>query len=299
MIKRTVVVGSQTYISQKNGQLQIAKADEEPTIPIEDIGVLILESHQSTITHSALSALMENNAVVISCDATHHPDGIMTPIAGNILHTAVLKNQLRASLPMRKQLWQQTVKVKILNQAAVIAKCGMNVEPMLRWSRKVRSGDPYNVEGRAASYYWKNMFPEEYQFTRDPDGDAPNNLLNYGYAILRAAMARSIVGSGLHPAVGLHHTNQYNAFCLADDLMEPFRPFVDIAVKNVCQANPDLGFLTPTIKKELLSVLSADTWFDGEKKPLLLALTTTTSSLVKCYAKEAKQLAFPTVYPPE
>ncbi len=298
MIKRTVVVGSQTYLSQKNGQLQIAKSDEELTVPIEDIGVLILESHQSTITHSALSALMENNAVVISCDATHHPDGIMTPITGNILHTAVLRNQLRAPLPMRKQLWQQTVKTKILNQAAVIAKNGVNVEPMLRWSRKVRSGDPNNLEGRAASYYWKSIFPDEYEFTRDAEGDAPNNLLNYGYAILRAAMARSIVGSGLHPAVGIHHTNQYNAFCLADDLMEPFRPFVDIAVCNICEVDQDMS-LTPDIKRELLSVLSVDTWIEGEKKPLLLSLTTTTSSLVRCYAKETKRLLFPTVYQTE
>ena len=299
MIKRTVVISNKAFIFHKDQQLHISKEDDEPTVPIEDIGVLMLESHQATITQSALSALMANNVVVIGCDATHHPDGIMTPIAGNILHTAVLKDQLDASLPFRKQLWQQTVKSKILNQAAALARHGANIEPMELWSRKIRSGDPDNFEGRAASYHWKNFFPQEFDFLRNPDGDPPNNLLNYGYAILRAGMARAIVGSGLHPAIGIHHTNQYNAFCLADDLMEPFRPFVDVTVRELCIEDKEFGILTPAVKKQLLNVLSVDAWIEGERKPLLLALTNTSSSLVKCFAHETRTLLFPTLYAPE
>lgn len=293
MIKRTIIVSNRAYISHKDEQLCIAKEDDEPTVPIEDIGVLILESHQITITQSALSSLMANNVVVIGCDGTHHPDGIMVPIAGNWLHTAVLKNQVEASLPRRKQLWMQTVKAKIRNQASALQQTGADVEPMERWARKVRSGDPDNLEGRAASYYWKRFFPEEWAFSRNPEGDTPNNLLNYGYAVLRAAMARAIVGSGLHPAIGLHHRNQYNAFCLADDLMEPYRPFVDIIVRQVCMNDQDFGILTPNVKKQLLTILSVDTWFKNERKPLLLALTQSSSSLVKCLGGESRELLYP------
>jgi CRISPR-associated protein Cas1 len=295
MIKRMIVISSKAHISHKDEQLRIAKEEDEPTVPIEDIGVLILESHQATITQSALSALMANNVVVIGCDATHHPDGIMTPIAGNLLHTAVLKDQVQASLPLCKQLWQQTVKAKILNQAAGLKSLGIDFEPMERWARKVRSGDPDNFEGRAASYYWKRFFPAEWNFARSPEGETPNNLLNYAYAVLRAAMARAIVGSGLHPAIGLHHRNQYNPFCLADDLMEPYRPFADVIVRTICIEDKDFGILTPDVKKRLLTVLSVDTWIEEERKPLLLALTNTSSSLVRCLWKESKRLVFPTL----
>ncbi len=299
MIKRTVVVGSKAFISHKNGQLHISKEDDEPTVPIEDIGVLMLESHQITITQSALSALMTNNVVVIGCDASHHPDGIMMPIAGNVLHQTVLKNQLTASLPLRKQLWAQTVKAKILNQAALLTAQQIEVKQMEYWATKTRTGDPENVEARAAAFYWKNIFRKELKFTREREGLAPNNLLNYGYAILRAAMARAIVSSGLHPALGIHHKNQYNAFCLADDLMEPYRPWVDAKVRAIISADQDFGILDKEAKKQLLAVLSDDVRFNDERKPLLLALTTTTSSLVKCYEKETRQLRYPRFHPAE
>jgi CRISPR-associated protein Cas1 len=172
---------------------------------------------------------------------------------------------------------------------------GIDFEPMERWARKVRSGDPDNFEGRAASYYWKRFFPAEWNFARSPEGETPNNLLNYAYAVLRAAMARAIVGSGLHPAIGLHHRNQYNPFCLADDLMEPYRPFADVIVRTICIEDKDFGILTPDVKKRLLTVLSVDTWIEEERKPLLLALTNTSSSLVRCLWKESKRLVFPTL----
>jgi CRISPR-associated protein Cas1 len=281
MIKRTIVLSNQAYLKKENEQLVIQQGEESKSVPIEDIGVIMFENPQCTITHSVLSALMGNNAAVISCDETHHPNGIMLPIAGNVLHTAVLKDQLKASMPLRKQLWQQTMKAKIINQAAVLAMLGVKTDPLEYWVRKLRSGDPDNYEGRAAAYYWKNIFPGDYGFTREREGNAPNGLLNYGYAILRAGMARAIVGSGLHPAIGLHHKSQYNPFCLADDLMEPYRPFVDVIVRKICTDQGQFAELTSDNKKHLLGVLSVDVWIEEERKPLLLGLTSTSSSFSK------------------
>jgi CRISPR-associated protein Cas1 len=206
---------------------------------------------------------------------------------------------LNASLPLKKQLWQQTMKAKITNQSVTLAMFGIKTEPMEYWSRKVLSGDPDNYEGRAAAYYWKNFFPGDYGFTREREGNAPNSLLNYGYTIVRAAMARAIVGSGLHPAVGLHHKNQYNPFCLADDLMEPFRPFVDLAIRQICSAQGQFAELTPETKKNILSILATDVWIEEECKPLLLGLTSTTSSLVRCYAKEQRTISYPAMHAPK
>lgn len=298
-MKRTIVISQKAYLSHKDGQVHIKMEEHEPTVPLEDIGLLMIESHQATISQSALSALMSNNVAVVSCDAAHHPDGIMLPIAGNVLHTAVLRDQLIASVPLRKQLWAQTVKAKILNQAAALKMLGIDAEPIEYWARKIRSGDPDNYEGRAAAHYWKNFFPGDYAFLRDPEGHSPNNLLNYGYAIIRAGMARAVVGSGLHPAVGIHHKNQFNPFCLADDLMEPFRPMLDLVVRSICQEQGKDVMLTPETKKKLLAILGIDCWIEGERKPLLLALTSTTASLVRCYAKEVRVLTYPELHAPE
>jgi len=333
MIKRTIVISQRSYIFHKDEQLHVkllalgipkeetenggrgeSEKVEEHTVPIEDIGVMILEDHQSTITTSALNALMENNCVVIGCDSKHTPNSVMYPISGNVLHTAVLKTQLKASAPLMKQLWQQTIKAKLLNQAAVLESRGINVKPMELWAKKVRSGDAGNLEGRGAAYYWKNFFDARtfeafsklndesisltqrfkgFHFTRDPEGGGPNAALNYGYAILRAAMARAIVGSGLHPSIGLHHKNQYNPFCLADDLMEPYRPFVDLIVLQMCDEQVMEIEMTTENKKQLLSILAVDTMVDDERKPLMLGLTATTASLVRCFAGEAKKVVYP------
>lgn len=298
MIKRTIVLSNQAYVKKENEQLVIQQGEEKKSIPIEDIGVLMLESHQCTITEAAISALLANNAVLISCNSSHHPDGIMLPISGNVLHTAVLKDQLKASIPLRKQLWAQTVKEKITNQYSVLKMLGINTEPMEYWARKIRSGDPDNYEGRAAAFYWQHFFPGDYGFTRDPEGSSPNNLLNYGYTILRAATARAIVGSGLHPAIGIFHKSQYNPFCLADDLMEPYRPFVDVIVRQICSEHGQGVELVTDIKKKLLGVLSVDVWIEEERKPLLLGLTSTSASLAKCYAKEQNKITYPFMYAP-
>lgn len=299
MIKHTLVISQKAFVFHKDRQLHIKLEEKESTVPIEDVGILMLESHQCVITQSALSALMANNTVVIGCDSFHQPNGITIPLAGNVLHTAVLKDQLTSSIPLRKQLWEQTVKAKMRNQAVVLMMLVVNANPLERLSRHLRSGDPENYEGRAAAYYWKNFFPADYCFLRSREGDAPNNLLNYGYAILRAAMARAVVSSGLHPAIGLHHKNQYNPFCLVDDLMEPYRPCLDIVVRRICMEEGREVELSGENKKRLLGLLSTDVQMENERKPLELALTSTTSSLVHCYAKETRSLAYPSFCAPK
>lgn len=293
MLKRTIVLSSQAYLRKEQDQLVIQQGEESNTVPIEDIGVLLLESYQVTLTQPVLSALMAHDAVVITCDSSHHPSGIMLPVSGNSIHTAVLRDQLEASLPFRKQLWQQTVRAKIINQADLLERFGEESTPLRRWATQVRSGDSSNMEARAARYYWERYLPPEMGFQRDPEGPPPNNLLNYGYAILRAAVARALVSSGLHPALGIHHRNEYNAFCLADDIMEPYRPFVDWLVRLLVVEGEPLDELTPSLKRKLLSILTVDVEVDGQTRPLQLALSTTTKSLADCYAKEKRVLKHP------
>lgn len=293
MLKRTIVLSSQAYLKKEHDQLVIHQGQESNTVPIEDIGVLLLESYQVTVTQPVLSALMANDAVVITCDASHHPSGIMLPVSSNSIHTAVLRDQLGATLPFRKQLWQQTVRAKIINQADLLERFGEEATPLRRWATQVRSGDASNMEARAARYYWERYLPPEMGFQRDAEGPPPNNLLNYGYAILRAAVARALVSSGLHPAVGIHHRNEYNAFCLADDIMEPYRPFVDWLVRLLVVEGEPLDGLTSSSKKKLLSILTVDVEIDGQTRPLQLALSTTTKSLADCYAKERRVLKHP------
>lgn len=230
MIKKTLYFGNPIYLSLRNAQLvlripDVDKTEEyvERTIPIEDIGIVVLDNRRITITTGAMEALLDNNCAVITCDSTNMPVGMMMPLSGNTIQNERFRDQLDASLPLKKQLWQQTVRQKILNQASLLHKStGAVVKNMQAWANDVRSGDPDNYEARAASYYWRNLFPSIPNFVRGREGEPPNNLLNYGYAILRACVARGLVGSGLLPTLGIHHHNRYNAYCLADDIMEPY-----------------------------------------------------------------------------
>lgn len=236
MIKRTLYFGNPAYLSKKNDQLVInlpnAKGIDNltgnNTVPIEDIGVVLLDHQQITITHGLLESLLNNNVAVITCDKNHLPSGLMLPLEGNQVQSERFHDQIEASLPLKKQLWQQTIAAKITNQAVVLANHrDVNTKNMEYWASVVKSGDPENHEARAAAYYWGNLFPEIPDFRREREGIAPNALLNYGYAILRGIIARSLVSTGLLPTLGIHHHNRYNAYCLADDIMEPYRPVVD------------------------------------------------------------------------
>lgn len=297
MIKRTIYFSNPVYLSKKDNQIVAdfpsSEEKETKTIPIEDTGIIVLDHKQITITHGLLSALIENNTAVITCTDNHMPNGMFLSLDSNTIQSEKFKEQISASEPLKKQLWQQTVSAKILNQAKVLAKRKKPNDNMKRWVKKVRSGDPDNLEGRAAAYYWKNLFNEELEFERDRYGQSPNNLLNYGYAILRAVIARSLAASGLLATLGIHHKNKYNAYCLADDIMEPYRPYVDDIVATFIEDGEDFEELTPSIKKELLKIPAMDIKIDSKSSPLMVGASRTTASLAKCFAGESRKILYP------
>lgn len=309
MIKKTLYFGNPAYLSLRNEQLVIKlpeveknetlpigfKKSMEVTKPIEDIGVVVLDNKQITITSGVLEALLENNCSVITCDSRSMPVGLMLPLCGNTTQNERFRNQLEASLPLKKQLWQQTVKAKIYNQARVLEECrGEKMKCMFIWADEVKSGDSENMEARAAAFYWKNIFDTIDNFSRNREGVYPNNLLNYGYAILRAVVARALVISGMLPTIGIHHHNKYNAYCLADDIMEPYRPYVDELVYNIVVASGGEEIeLTKEIKGKLLSVPTLDVVIGGKRSPLMVAVSQTTASLYKCFSGELRKVSFP------
>ena len=299
MIKKTLAFGNPVYLSLSNQQLVIKfpdKEKEDRTIPIEDIGVVVLENKQITITHALISALVENNCALITCDNNMLPSGLLLPLAVNTVQSERFNHQITASLPLKKQLWQQTIQCKIRNQATVLHTLhGLDCKNMLAWANDVRSGDADNKEARAAAYYWRKIFPDKKSFTRDQYGEMPNNLLNYGYAILRAVVARALVASGMLPTLGIHHHNRYNAYCLADDIMEPYRPFVDMLVYKIVNSGLMFEELNTTVKRELLQIPTIDVFIDGKRSPLMVAVSTTTASLYKCFSGELRKILYPEI----
>ena len=295
MIKRTLYFGNPAYLKTTNEQLVIEMHDsgEAKSTPIEDIGLLILDHQQITITQALLAKLLEKNVAVITCDNTHHPTGMMLSLDGHTLQSQKFQAQVDATIPLKKQLWQQTVTAKIENQAAMLAFCREENKLLLNLATSVKSGDSENYEAQAAAYYWKRVFPDFLEFRRERYGLPPNNLLNYGYAILRAIVARSLTASGLLPTLGIHHRNQYNAYCLADDIMEPYRPYVDYVVWQIIRNNGKYLEMSPSMKKALLELPAMDVVIDGKKSPLMNAVQRTTASLAKCYEGTTRKLLYP------
>ena len=252
MIKRTLYFGNPAYLKTDNLQLVAEMKKEEPethSVPVEDIGIIILDHPQITITSGLMTRLLEQNVGLVTCDSTHHPVGLMLNLEGHSLQSQKHQAQIEASQPLKKQCWQQTIVAKIDNQARLLKSLGMETNYLTTLMDKVKSGDSDNCEARAAVYYWKHLFSEVPDFRRERYGPPPNNLLNYGYAILRALMARALVGSGLLPSLGIFHRNQYNAYCLADDIMEPYRPYVDRLAYNIWQREGEnASFLEPGLK---------------------------------------------------
>ena len=307
MIKRTLYFGNPAYLSLSNGQLVLRlpeiekdemtpveyKKEAKATVPIEDVGIVILDHKQVTITQALMEALLANNVVLITCDSTHHPTGLMMPLSGNTIQTERFRAQIEASEPLKKQLWAQTVAQKIKNQSRSLDARGIDSAYLLPLYKNVKSGDADNAEATAAAYYWSRFLPDVAGFRRHREGDPPNHYLNYGYAILRATMARSIVAAGLMPTLGIHHHNRYNAYCLADDLMEPYRPLVDLVV---CGIIKDYGIkkeLDSNIRTELLKIPAIDVMLHGEKSPLMNATQRTALSMVKCCDGGQKKLLYP------
>mgnify|MGYP001768558497 FL=1 len=253
---------------------------------------MVLDNPQISMTNALIMSLNESNAAVISCDTSHLPFGLMLPMYSHHAFTEKLGDQIEASLPLKKNLWQQTVIAKISNQAALLKAQGIGIEKMEYYVRQVKSDDSTNVEGRAAAHYWDCIFGDR-SFIRQRYGEPPNNMLNYGYAILRAVVARSLIGSGLFPTIGIHHRNKYNPYCLADDIMEPYRPFVDALILEVLEKIEPPEELSPAIKKELLKIPVIDVIIDGSRSPLMIAMQRTTASLAGCFGGTVRKIVYP------
>ena len=294
MITRSIYIGNPAYLKLKDEQMYIMEPSSNEMkgkVSVEDLGLLMLDHFQITISHQLIQKMMGNNVVVVSCDAHHLPHGIMLPLYGHTEHSDRIKDQLQASEPLKKQLWKQTVECKIENQKEVLRRLGNYYEPMMNYQNNVKSGDSTNMEGIAAQHYWKYLISLD--FLRQRFGESPNQFFNFGYAVLRSIVARSIVETGLLPVLGIFHKNKYNPYCLADDLMEPYRPFVDWLVMDWLTKNPEIEELTKEFKAHLLQVATKDVWIDGKKRPLLVAVKTTVISLYKCYITEKRLISYP------
>lgn len=297
MIKRTVYFGSGAYLSVKDSQLVVQLAEDitntKKTMPIEDIGVVILDNPQITITQRVLVQLLENNVAVITCNQFHHPIGLQLCLDSNTLQSERFQTQINASESLRKNLWQQTIVSKIYNQAMVLKDFDVPIRNMITWSNSVLSGDSKNHEARAAAYYWKNLLESHDNFKRERFGEYPNNFFNYAYAILRAITARSLVASGLLPTLGIHHKNRYNSYCLADDIMEPYRPFADKLIIDIIRKYPQEETLTTQIKQEILKLPIIDVEISKKTSPLQIAMQETTSSLAQCFNSTRRKIKYP------
>ena len=298
MIKKTSLVENKSAITTKNQQLVLKSQIRESTIPIEDIGFLVLDHPEIYLSIPAMNLIVENNTAIIICGSNHLPNGMFLNLNSHHIQQEIFKNQIEASVPLKKQLWQQTIVEKIRNQGELLAKITENKNTFDFLASKVLSGDTSNMEGVAAQQYWKNFPLPNHEIDgikRERYGDYPNNFLNYGYAILRAATARALSGSGLLNTLGIHHKNKYNAFALADDIMEPFRPIVDEKVFDIMKRYQEQE-LNTAIKAELLQILTQTVYFKEEKSPLMVGLQKTASSLQQCFTGNRKKIKYPKLW---
>ncbi|MBE99150.1 type II CRISPR-associated endonuclease Cas1 [Flavobacterium coralii] len=296
MVKRTLFFSNPAYLSTKNEQLLVSFPEDiklPVTIPIEDLGYIVLEHPQITLTNGLMGKLIENKTAVITCDKQHLPNAILQPLTGHSEQTERYRHQLNASVPLKKNLWQQTISVKIANQAHHLSARGKDSKKLKRWATEVKSGDVENHEAIAAAFYFQSLFNHVPDFSRNQKGIAPNGLLNYGYAILRAVTARALISSGLLPSVGIFHSNKYNAFCLSDDVMEPYRIYVDALVYDITNKYHSYEDLTQELKTILLTIPVVDVVIDGKRSPLMVAMSRTTNSLYECYAGISRKILYP------
>ena len=293
MIKRTLFFSHAVCLSARHKQLVIfsKETQEETLVPIEDIGFVIVENALVSLTIPLINELTDNNCALIFCNEKHLPFSMTMPLDCNEIQSQLFSAQINAKLPVKKKCWKQIVEYKIKNQGLVLKKYDLDFTKLVDFSKCVKSGDPTNMESQAAKFYWDNLFGKKW--SRDRFGDFPNNYLNYGYAILRAATARALVGSGLLPTLGIHHHNKYNAYCLADDLMEPYRPFIDDEVIEYISTNPDEKELGLEFKKRILQVLTRDVKMENLTRPMMVALSMTSSSLANALSNESEKLKLP------
>jgi CRISPR-associated protein Cas1 len=292
MIKRIIDISEAAYVRLKHQQLVIEKQSEiVGQVPIEDLGVLILQHPAIVLTQQLIVACQKNKVVIVFCDEKHLPYSLILPIGeGHTLHNKILKQQMAISEPTRKRLWQKIVQHKIKEQEQTLVMLNKESTRLSFLSTQVKTGDSGNCEAIAAQAYWKLLFGKA--FKRDADLDGVNSLLNYGYAIIRAAVARSVCGAGLHPTIGLFHTNQYNALCLADDLMEPFRPWVDYVVYQMASTNSEVT-INQQSKQALLGLMSEAVLYKKKTMPFMVALHYLMADLKRCYSDGIKTLPYP------
>ena len=294
MIKKIIEISrGQTYLCVRYDQLLVKQeGQEERSIPCEDVGVLIVDHPGTRYSHSVFTKLLEFGAAVVLCGADHHPSGMLLPVESNTLQTEIYRNQINAKEPLKKNLWKQIIQAKIKHQAKLVEDYPKIHAALKAMVTKVRSGDPDNIEAQASRKYWQAVF-EETSFRRGRDGGPPNNMLNYGYMVMRAAVARALCSSGLLPSLGIHHRNRYNAFCLADDIVEPFRGYVDAKVKEIYKSGVDVAELGQEIKARILETLYENVTIGGFSGPLLVGMHRTTASLQRCFAGEQKNIELP------
>lgn len=297
MIKRIIDISEATYLHANHQQLLLDRNGTAiAQLPIEDLGVIILQHPAIVITQAVIIACQKNNVVLVFCDERHLPYSVLLPISeGNTLHSKILQQQLNVSLATKKRLWQQVVKQKITQQMHTLKNLDKPYKPLERLADNVKTGDPDNLEAQAAQHYWRLLFGND--FRRDVELDGINSLLNYGYAIMRAMVARAIVGSGLHPALGLHHHNQYNGLCLADDLMEPFRPWIDYRVYQMAQHHATLD-INKENKIPLLNLLSETVEWERQTMPLMVACHYLMAQLKRAFEDRSIALNYPKIVRP-
>ncbi len=296
MIKRIVEISSaRTHLSVRHGQLVLRRNGEElRRIPCEDIGVLLVDHQGVTYTHSVFTVLLEKGAAVVLCGGNHHPAGMLLCLDGNTVQSERFREQMEVKEPIKKRLWKHIVQAKVKHQAKVLGEDSEGYNWLMSIRRKVRSGDPDNIEAQASKKFWK-YYIEEVAFKRDINGAPPNNMLNYGYTVVRAAVARALCSAGLHPSIGIHHRNRYNAFCLADDMLEPFRGFVERKVREICESEGMDGELNQEVKGRLLEVLYEEVEIAGAKGPLMVGLHRTMASLQRCFCGEQRFIDLPKI----
>jgi len=281
------------FVRLRLGQMVIERDGQpETTLPLEDVAVIVVSHPQAVFTNAVYSEFLKLGGTVVLCDQHHNPAGLLLPLVGHSTQQERFEAQAAAPLPLKKRLWGQIVRAKVARQGAVLrAACGDDAG-LGAMALRVRSGDTGNLEALAAQRYWPRLFGDP-AFRRRRDGDGPNGLLNYGYAVLRAAVARAICASGLHPSLGLHHCNRYDAFCLADDLMEPFRPVVDAAILPIVRARGMNAPVDREFKIEILSLLSGRFDANGERRTLFDWLSSSSSSLAHIYSGSRESLELP------
>ena len=299
MSHRVVEVSTASFLTATLTHLVIQQQGEVVArVPIEDLGMLIIDGHGHVITHELIAQLAVANVCVIFTDEKHIPVATSLALTSHHLHAKVLRSQIDCGVPTQKRIWQSIIQGKIESQAQAleIAKHGhfrVNAKRLRDMKPFVRSGDSDNIEAQAARLYWGFLFGED--FTRDRDEPGVNACLNYGYAILRAAMARALVGTGLHPALGIHHHNQFNAFALADDAMEPLRPLVDLKVLEILRdfSASELEELTPALKKHLLEITVCPLKIAGKTYPFMIGLPLYAATLKQAICREKRNVIVP------